>query len=59
VPQQVVGGRDVKEELRHAEGQQQRPPGEGQLGPILQPEEDIPFRRSIDLRARQAFDELD
>ena len=56
MPQQVVGRRDVEEELRDAEGEQQRPPGEGQLGPVLQPEEDLQFPGRIDLGARQAFE---
>jgi hypothetical protein len=49
----------VKEELRDAERQQQSPPAERQLGPVLQLEEDSLLRRRVDVGARQAFDEFD
>ena len=57
--QDVVGRRDVKEELRRAECQQQRPPGEFSCRAVLEGEDDFVVCGGIDLRPRQALHEVD
>src|SRR5437762_1532039 len=59
VAQDVVGRGDVEEELRHAEGQQQRSPGECSCRAVLEGENDLPVRCAINLRARQALYKID
>src|SRR4051812_48551039 len=57
--QDVVGRRDMKEELRNAERQQQRFSGEFSLGAVLERESDFLVGGGFDLRARQALHEID
>ena len=57
--QDVVGRRDVKEELRNAERQQQQFSGECSLGTVLERESDFLVGCGVDLGARQALQEID
>jgi len=57
--QDVVGRRDMKEELRNAERQQQRFSGEFSLGAVLERESDFLVGCGVDLRTRQALHEID
>src|SRR5882724_5583539 len=57
--QDVVGRRDMKEELRNAERQQQRFSGEFSLGAVLESESDFLVGCGVDLGARQALHEID
>ena len=57
--QDVVGRRDMKEELRNAERQQQRFAGEFSLGAVLESESDFLVGCGVDLGARQALHEID
>src|SRR6478736_1286279 len=57
--QDVVGGRDMKEELRNAERQQQRFAGEHSLGAVLESESNFLVGCSVDIGTWQALHEID
>src|SRR5258708_4834007 len=57
VSQDIVGRRDMKRELRDAEGQEQRPAGEGSPRTILESKNDFAVRVVVDGLARQALNE--
>ncbi len=48
--QNVVGRGDVKEELRDAEGQEQRVAAEGSLDAVAKPENDLLLAGAVDRR---------
>ena len=56
--QDVVGGRDMKKELRHSEGQQQRLSVEGPRRAVLEGKDHLLFLGAIYLRCRDTRDEL-
>ena len=59
VAQDVIGGRDMKKELRDAERQQYRFSGEFLLGAVLESEGDFLVGCGFDLGARQALHKID
>ena len=56
--QDVVGRRDVKEELRDAERQQQRSPGERPGSTVLEREDDVLVPGPVDRVPRQTLEDI-